>query len=85
MTVSHKLVLIGAVVNSLFAGISTAQPYPKRGLGANEDVPIWQFGGTWEGAPSQVNWQYNWASTTDQKNSWCEYIPMLCELSTTSI
>ncbi|KAN0104878.1 glycoside hydrolase family 128 protein [Hyaloscypha variabilis] len=77
MAVSYKLVLIGAVVSSLFAGISTAQPYPKRGLGANEDVPIWQFGGTWEGAPSQVNWQYNWASTTDQKNSWCEYIPML--------
>ena len=77
MMSSHRLTIICAVVGFFFAAISSAQ-YPKRGLGANEDVPIWQFGGTWEGAPSQVNWQYNWYSTTSQKNGWCEYIPMLC-------
>jgi hypothetical protein len=70
------LLYTGAVLSAFFISTSTAQ-YPKRGLGANEDVPIWQFGGTWEGAPSQVNWQYNWYSTTSQKNSFCEYIPML--------
>jgi len=78
MTLSHMLLYTGAVLSAFFISTSTAQ-YPKRGLGANEDVPIWQFGGTWEGAPSQVNWQYNWYSTTSQKNSFCEYIPMLCK------
>lgn len=78
MIPSYTLILTIALVSTLFVSWTSAQ-FPKRGLAANDDVPIWQFGGTWEGAPSQVNWQYNWASTTDQKNSWCEYIPMLCK------
>jgi Glycosyl hydrolase catalytic core len=67
------------MISVLFITTITADPWPKRGLGANEDVQIWQFGGSWEGRPSQVNWQYNWYSTTSQKNSFCEYVPMLCK------
>ncbi|KAH8883304.1 hypothetical protein GQ53DRAFT_786937 [Thozetella sp. PMI_491] len=65
------------VDNALLIGNTMADPWPKRGLAANDDIPIWQFGGQWEGNPSQVNWQYNWDSTTSQKNSFCEYVPML--------
>lgn len=56
---------------------ASADPWPKRGLAANDDVPINQFSGEWNGHPSQVNWQYNWDSTTSQKQSWAEYVPML--------
>ena len=78
MMPSYTLPCTVALISTLFVSPSSAQ-YPKRGLGANEDVQIWQFGGSWEGAPSQVNWQYNWDSTTSKKNSFCEYVPMLCK------
>lgn len=62
---------------SLLVTLAVADPWPKRGLAANDDVPIWQFGGSWENSQSQVNWQYNWDSTTSQKQSFAEYVPML--------
>jgi hypothetical protein len=77
MTLSTLLFGTAALISTLLITTITANPFPKRGLAANEGVPIWQFGGSWEGAPSQVNWQYNWYSTTSQKQSFCEYVPML--------
>lgn len=57
---------------------SFAQAYwPKRGLAANDDIDISQFGGSYAGQLSQVNWQYNWDSTTYNKQSFAEYVPML--------
>jgi hypothetical protein len=64
------------VAASLFS-LSLADPWPKRGLAANDDIPITQFGGSYNGHTSQVNWQYNWDSTTSQKQSWAEFVPML--------
>ncbi|KAK3181589.1 hypothetical protein K4F52_007144 [Lecanicillium sp. MT-2017a] len=58
-------------------GVAVADPWPKRGLAANDGIPIWQFGGEWLGHKSQVNWQYNWDSTTNQKQSFAEFVPML--------
>ncbi|KAI3396624.1 hypothetical protein diail_11877 [Diaporthe ilicicola] len=46
---------------------------PKRGLGANDDVPITGFGGN----GSSVNWLYNWDSNTTNKQEFTEYVPML--------
>ncbi|KAM0484483.1 hypothetical protein ACHAPX_001909 [Trichoderma viride] len=73
MLFSSKKISVAA---SLFA-LSLADPWPKRGLAANDDVPIAQFSGSWNGFGSQVNWQYNWDSTTSQKQGWAEFIPML--------
>lgn len=67
-----SLALLGT---ALIQGADAA--FPKRGLAANEDIPISQFGGTNGGRASQVNWQYNWDSNTNQKQSWAEYVPML--------
>jgi hypothetical protein len=58
-------------------GQAQADPWPKRGLAANDDIPIQNFGGSYQGHPSQINWQYNWDSTTKQKQSWAEFVPML--------
>lgn len=66
-----------AATAAALLGSAVADPWPKRGLAANDDVPISQFGGSWNGHKSQVNWQYNWDSTTNQKQSYAEYVPML--------
>lgn len=72
------LSLIAPVVaGALLAGQASADPWPKRGLAANDGVPVWQFGGSWLGHKSQVNWQYNWDSTTNQKQDFAEFVPML--------
>jgi len=55
----------------------TEAVWPKRGLAYNEDIKISGFGGTNAGRSSQVNWQYNWDSTTSLKQTWAEYVPML--------
>lgn len=57
--------------------MAVAYSWPKRGLAANNDILIWQFGGSYENSQSQVNWQYNWYSTTSQKQSFAEYVLML--------
>jgi Glycosyl hydrolase catalytic core len=76
MSFTRKLFRTMCLMGTLLAAPSTA--FYKRGLAANDDIPIWQFGGTWEGADSEVNWQYNWDSTTtNNKQSFCEYVPML--------
>ncbi|KAK3936621.1 hypothetical protein QBC46DRAFT_25011 [Diplogelasinospora grovesii] len=75
-SLSRALLGSAALLATLLAKPAAAS-WPKRGLAANEDIPIWQFGGSWEGNPSQVNWQYNWGSTTSQKQSFAEYVPML--------
>jgi hypothetical protein len=59
MFFTFKLFSIASLVTAFLVSSITAQ-WPKRGLAANDDIPIWQFGGYWEGAPSEVNWQYNW-------------------------
>lgn len=70
---ANTLLLSGSLFSTL--GYAT---WPKRGLAANDDINISQFGGTYAGQPSQVNWQYNWDSTTTvNKQSYCEYVPML--------
>ncbi|KAM3458413.1 hypothetical protein MY3296_000619 [Beauveria thailandica] len=69
--------IVPVFAGALLACPASADPWPKRGLGANDDVPIWQFGGSWLGHNSQINWQYNWDSTTSQKQSFAEYVPML--------
>jgi len=79
-----SLVKVAALATTFLASTATADPWPKRGLAANDDIPIGQFGGTWEGAASQVNWQYNWASDTTNKQSFMEYVPMLWDASSTS-
>ncbi|QKX62006.1 uncharacterized protein TRUGW13939_09162 [Talaromyces rugulosus] len=66
-----------ALATSLLITSTAADSWPKRGLAANDDVPISQFGGSWNNHDSQVNWQYNWDSTTSQKQSFAEYVPML--------
>lgn len=66
-----------ALLGSLAVTPALADDWPKRGLAANDDVPIYEFGGSWEGDDSQVNWQYNWDSTTTQKQTFAEYVPML--------
>ncbi|KAJ3494737.1 hypothetical protein NLG97_g3885 [Lecanicillium saksenae] len=66
-----------AIVGAMLAGQASADPWPKRGLAANDGVPIWQFGGSWLGHNSQVNWQYNWDSNTNQKPDFAEFVPML--------
>ena len=63
-------------ISAVFVGGAMAQ-WPKRGLAANDDIPIGNFGGSYNGRASQVNWQYNWDSTTSQKQPWAEYVPML--------
>ncbi|KAH8902330.1 hypothetical protein BR93DRAFT_261629 [Coniochaeta sp. PMI_546] len=76
MSFSCKVVsTIALLSTALIQGAEAA--FPKRGLATNEDIPITQFGGTNAGRSSQVNWQYNWDSTTNQKQSWAEYVPML--------
>lgn len=70
--ISTPLVLAAALI-----GTAVADPFPKRGLAANDDVPITGFGGPNTGHKSQVNWQYNWDSTTSQKQVWAEYVPLL--------
>ena len=66
-----------AVVSSLVAGSSATLQY-KRGLAANDDIPIGQFGGSNAGRPSHITWQYNWDSTTTNKKPFTdEYVPLL--------
>jgi hypothetical protein len=84
MSLSHKLVSTIALLSTAFIQNAEAA-WPKRGLAANEDIPISQFGGTNAGRSSQVNWQYNWDSTTNQKQSWAEYVPMLWGLTSDHI
>ncbi|KJK78309.1 hypothetical protein H634G_06482 [Metarhizium anisopliae BRIP 53293] len=60
----------------LLTTTSTAET-PKRGLAANDGIPINNFWGTFEGHKSQINWQYNWDSTTNQKQPFAEFVPML--------
>ncbi|KAK5987015.1 Alkali-sensitive linkage protein 1 [Cladobotryum mycophilum] len=62
---------------AIFFTPALAANVPKRGLAANDDIPIGQFGGQRNGHGSQVNWQYNWDSTTKQKQSFAEFVPML--------
>ncbi|EEA28825.1 hypothetical protein TMatcc_002825 [Talaromyces marneffei ATCC 18224] len=69
--------IVAGLATSLLVASAAADPWPKRGLAANDDVPVWQFGGSWNGHNSQVNWQYNWDSTTSQKQPWAEFVPML--------
>jgi len=59
--------------------LDTAAAYwPKRGLAYNDDLNIAGFGGyQYNGKDSMVNWQYNWDSTTGEKQPWAEYVPML--------
>ncbi|KAB5571868.1 glycosyl hydrolase catalytic core-domain-containing protein [Coniochaeta sp. 2T2.1] len=67
---------IALLSTALIQGTEAA--FPKRGLCSNDDIPITQFGGvTNNGRSSQVNWQYNWDSTTSQEQPWSEYVPML--------
>jgi hypothetical protein len=49
----------------------------KRGLAANDDLPLTGFGATYNGLSSQITWQYNWDSTTTVKQSYAEFVPML--------
>lgn len=73
---TSKLVSAVALLSPLL--LTPAQAvWPKRGLAYNDDIPIWQFGGSWEGDASQINWQYNWDSTTTEKQDFAEYVPML--------
>lgn len=83
MSSISKLMTIVSFVSTLLPA-PTAGYWPKRGLAANDDIPIGQFGGTREGAASEVNWQYNWGSTTSQKQSFCEYVPMLWDLGSSA-
>ena len=75
MSLPTKLFGVIALGATLISPAAAA--WPKRGLAANDDIPIWQFGGSWEGRPSQVNWQYSWYSNTNQKQSFSEFVPML--------
>lgn len=50
---------------------------PKRGLAANDNIPISKFGGSYKGHKSQINWHYNWDSTTTSKQPFAEFVPML--------
>jgi hypothetical protein len=50
-----KLFSIASLVTTFLVASTTAQ-WPKRGLAANDGIPIWQFGGYWESASSEVNW-----------------------------
>jgi hypothetical protein len=61
MFFTFKLFSTASLVTAFLVSSTTAQ-WPKRGLAANDDILIWQ---------------YNWGSTTDQKQSFCEYIPIL--------
>ncbi|KAH8666487.1 hypothetical protein BX600DRAFT_461876 [Xylariales sp. PMI_506] len=50
----------------------------KRGLAANDDLNLSGFGGTYDGLSTQITWQYNWDSTTTNKQSYTnEFVPML--------
>ncbi|RAO70944.1 uncharacterized protein BHQ10_006956 [Talaromyces amestolkiae] len=69
--------IIASFASSLLVASVAADPWPKRGLAANDDIPIYEFGGSWNGYSSEVNWQYNWDSTTSQKQTFAEYVPML--------
>lgn len=46
---------------------------PKRGLAYDDYANLSYFAGS----NSQVNWQFNWDSTTDSSQSFTEYVPML--------
>lgn len=72
----HSLSLSLALASTLLFEEVSAQ-WPKRGLAANDDIGIGQFGGEYNGHASQVNWQYNWDSTTNNKQSFAEFVPML--------
>lgn len=58
MVSARTIIASTAMVAGVFA-----DPWPKRGLAANDDVPIWQFGGEWNGHHSQVNWMVRSSKT----------------------
>lgn len=60
-----------AVLTLLIAPVFAGSPFPKRGLGYNDDISITGFGG------GEVFWQYNWDSDTAYPQSYTEYTPML--------
>lgn len=62
---------------ALLASGVIADDVPKRGLAANDDIPLTAFAGDYNGYLSQVNWQYNWNSNTAQKQDYAEFVPML--------
>ncbi|KAG8413400.1 hypothetical protein J3458_012969 [Metarhizium acridum] len=65
------------VTAALLLTTTSAAGTPKRGLAANDGIPIKNFGGTFQGHKSHINWQYNWDSTTSQKQVFAEFVPML--------
>ncbi|KUI61525.1 Alkali-sensitive linkage protein 1 [Cytospora mali] len=72
------LQLLELIAFSVFLmGILMADGFPasasKRGLGANDDITLTNFGGN----GSQIVWQYNWDSNTANKQPFLEYVPML--------
>jgi hypothetical protein len=81
MRSSTSLLTKIALLSPLLALPGVDAIWPKRGLAANEDIPLTAFGGSYNGDGSQVNWQYNWDSTTGQKQAWAEYVPMLWGLA----
>jgi hypothetical protein len=59
---------------SLFPSVFSANT-PKRGLAFHDPTKYIQ---DWNGAGSQVNWAYDWGSTTDATfPKYLEYVPML--------
>ncbi|TWU77419.1 hypothetical protein ED733_006502 [Metarhizium rileyi] len=68
---------VSTLSTALLLTTAFAANTPKRGLAVNDGIPISKFGGTYKGHKSQVNWQYNWDSTTRQKASFAEFVPML--------
>jgi hypothetical protein len=46
MSFSHNLISKLLMLGTILVAPTAAQ-FPKRGLAANDDIPIWQFGGTW--------------------------------------
>jgi len=73
MVSSFKLLSTASFMSALLI-TPTAAVWTRRGLAANDDINISGF----NGGGSQVNWQYNWDSTTTvNKQTWAEYIPML--------
>lgn len=71
------MVNISSLALAVLATTAVAGNNPKRGLAANDGIPITNFGGSFKGKKSQVNWQYNWDSTTKNKMGFAEFVPML--------
>lgn len=72
-TINMAFTAMIKVILTILTLANLALAASKRGLGADDGIPLSGF----TGIGSKISWQYNWATTTTPKLDGLEYIPML--------